>query len=590
MSIWRDLIEYILLIGLLFSATKPLGLYFDYIFSRSFAAPLINPDHGSDRWFFRLSPGRYLTAVLRPIENFIYRIAGVDPREEQTWTAYSFHLLTFSAVSFLFTYAILRLQHHLPLNPTQAGVIVPHLAYNTTMSFGTNTDWQSYSGETDLSYFSQMIGLTVQNFFSPAVGLAAAVALIRGLSAQQKTTLGNFWVDLVRSILYVLLPISIVLALFYISQGMIQNFLPPQEVLTLEGTKQIIAQGPVASQVAIKILGTNGGGFFNANAAHPYENPTPLSNFIQIFSMLLIPSATLYLLGRKMNHLRHAWAVWTTVAALLSVGTALSTHFEYQGNPVLYHLGASNTANLEGKENRFGIFGSTLFGTVTTATSCGAVNSAHDSFTPLGGLVPLVNMLLGEIIFGGVGAGLYGIVMYILLTVFIAGLMVGRTPEYGGKKIEGREIKYVMLALVVMALSILSFGAYAVLDERGLAALGNSAQHGFTEIIYAYGSAVGNNGSAFAGLSANTPFWNLTLAFAIFLGRFFMMIPMLGIAGSMARKKVHPVSEGSFPTDGILFVFLLIGVIFLVGALTFFPALVLGPIAEHYLMLKGIFI
>jgi K+-transporting ATPase ATPase A chain len=414
-----------------------------------------------------------------------------------------------------------------------------------------------------------MVALTIHNFFSTAVGLAVGVALIRGLSPQQSKGIGNFWADLVRGHLYVLLPSCLLYALFLISQGMIQNFHPYAEVTTLEGAKQLIAQGPVASQVAIKMLGTNGGGFFNANASHPYENPTPLSNFIQMLSIFLIPSALVYMLGSKVKSVRHGWAVWGAMAALFLAGAITAAHFEYAG------------VNMEGKETRFGIFNSAFFATITTDASCGAVNSMHDSFTPLGGMVPLINMLLGEVVFGGVGAGLYGIMGYILLTVFIAGLMVGRTPEYVGKKVEGREIKYVMLAMVVFALCTLGFTAWGVVAPAGLAGRANSGPHGLSEIFYAYASGAANNGSAFAGLTANAPFYNLTLAFAMFFGRFFMLIPMLAVAGSMAKKRVHPAGEGTFPVDGPLFAMLLIGVILLVGALTFFPALSLGPILEH---------
>ena len=394
---------------------------------------------------------------------------------------------------------------------------------------------------------------------------------------------------MVRGHLYVLIPFSFVFALILISQGMIQNFLPYTEVTTLEGLKQIIAQGPVASQVAIKMLGTNGGGFFNANAAHPFENPTAISNFLQMLSIFLIPSALVYLLGRKVKNTRHGWAVWTTMAVLFVVGALVCIHYEYQGSPIYQQLGCSSAANMEGKEARFGVFNSAFFATITTDASCGAVNAMHDSFTPLGGFVPLLNMMLGEIVFGGVGAGLYGMMSFILLTVFIAGLMVGRTPEYLGKKIEGREIKFVMFSMVVMAFFMLGMTAVGSVHPLGLAGIANPGTHGFSEILYAYTSATANNGSAFGGLSANTPYWNITLAFTMFFGRFFMMFPLLAVAGSLARKKIHPGGEGSFPVDGVMFVFLLLGIIVLVGALTFFPALVLGPINEHFEMLQGHF-
>jgi len=564
----RDWVQLALFLVLLLAATKPLAIYMEKIFD---------------------GEATFLSPVLGPIEKWIYRCMRLNPHEDQPWAKYSFQLLVFSAVSLAFTYALLRLQHVLPLNPAGMGMISPNLAYNTAMSFATNTNWQSYGGETTMSYLSQMVALTSHNFFSAAVGIAAAVALIRGLSRRESLGIGNFWADFVRCNLYLLLPMCIVYALFLISQGMIQNFAPYSDVTTLEGAKQVIAQGPVASQVAIKMLGTNGGGFFNANAAHPYENPTPLSNFVQMLSIFLIPSALVYLLGRKVKSVRHGWAVWTAMALIFLAGAFTCIHFEKIGNPVYSNLGCHSNANWEGKETRFGIFNSALFATVTTDASCGAVNSMHDSFTPMGGFVPLVNMKLGEIVFGGVGAGLYGMMMYVILTVFIAGLMVGRTPEYLGKKIEGREVKYVTFALIVAALSVLGFSSWGVLDPQGLAGIANPGAHGFSEILYAFTSATANNGSAFAGLNANTPFWNLTLAFAMFLGRFFMMIPMLAVAGSMARKKIHPGGEGTFPVDGPVFVALLIGVILLVGALTYFPALSLGPINEHFDMMKGHF-
>jgi potassium-transporting ATPase potassium-binding subunit len=564
----RDYIQLILFVLILFGLTKPLGIYMDKVFDGK--KTLLSP-------------------VLSPIERLFYRLIGVDPQEDQHWTEYAIHLLMFSAVSFALTYGILRLQQFLPLNPAGEATISPHLAFNTAMSFTTNTNWQSYGGESTMSYLSQMVALTLHNFLSAAVGISVAVALIRGLSRKEGKGIGSFWADMVRCNLYILLPLCVVYAVFLISQGMIQNFLPYTDVTTLEGLKQTIAQGPVASQVAIKMLGTNGGGFFNANAAHPFENPTALSNFIQMLSIFLIPSGLVYLLGRKVGNIKHGWAIWSAMAIVFVLGALICAHYEYQGNPVYSHLGCSTSMNMEGKEARFGIFNSSLFATITTDASCGAVNAMHDSFTPLGGIVPLVNIMLGEVIFGGVGSGLYGMLMYVILTVFIAGLMVGRTPEYIGKKIEGREVKYVTFSLIVMALSILGFSAWGAMDPAGLAGLGNPAGHGFSEVLYAYTSATGNNGSALAGLSANTPFWNLTLSFAMFFGRFFMMIPMLAVAGSMVKKRVHPGGEGTFPVDGPLFVGLLIGVILLVGALTFFPALSLGPIAEHFDMTQGHF-
>ncbi|MDB5036711.1 MAG: potassium-transporting ATPase, subunit [Bacteriovoracaceae bacterium] len=562
----RDTIQLGLYLIVLILATKPLALHLEKVFEGS---------------------KNLLSPIFGPIEKLIYRLLGVNPDEDQHWTKYSIDLLVFSGVTCGFTYLLLRAQKFLPLNPQGFAGMTPDLAYNTAMSFTTNTNWQSYGGESTLSYLSQMLALTFHNFISAAVGIAVAVALIRGISKKEGKGIGNFWADMIRCNLYVLLPICIVYALFLISQGVIQNFHAYDIATTLEGVKQTIAQGPVASQVAIKMLGTNGGGFFNANAAHPYENPTALSNFFQMLSIFLIPSALVYLLGRRVRNKKHGWAVWAAMAIIFVVGVLITAHYEYQGNPKLAELGCSSPANMEGKEARFGIFNSAFFATITTDASCGAVNAMHDSFTPLGGAVPLSNIMLGEIIFGGVGSGLYGMLMYILLTVFIAGLMIGRTPEYVGKKIEGREIKYVMFAMIVMALSILGFTAWGALDPRGLAGLNNPAGHGFSEILYAYTSGTGNNGSAFAGLSANTPFWNWTLAFAMFFGRFFMMIPMLAVAGSLAKKKIHPGGEGTFRVDNSLFVGLLIGVILLVGALTFFPALSLGPIAEHFDMLQG---
>ena len=564
----RDYLQLIVFIVILVLLTKPLGIFMDRVFD---------------------GERNFLSPIFSPLEKLIYKMLGVRPEEDQPWTRYATDLLIFSAVSLAVTYAILRLQQYLPLNPAGQGVISPHLAFNTAMSFTTNTNWQSYGGESTMSYLSQMLALTMHNFFSAATGIAVAVALVRGISRKESKGIGNFWADLVRCNLYILLPLCFVYAIFLISQGMIQNFSAYTDVTTLEGLKQTIAQGPVASQVAIKMLGTNGGGFFNANAAHPYENPNALSNFVQMLSIFLIPSALVYLLGRKVKNLKHGWAVWSAMALVFVAGALFCAHFEYKGNPVYSQLGCSTPANMEGKEARFGIFNSALFATITTDASCGAVNSMHDSFTPLGGLVPLVNIMLGEIIFGGVGSGLYGMLMYVILTVFIAGLMIGRTPEYLGKKIEGREVKYTMFALITMALSILGFTAWGISDPLGTAALGNPGGHGFSEILYAFTSATGNNGSAFAGLSANVPFWNLTLAFAMFFGRFFMMIPMIALAGSLAKKKIHPGGAGSFPVDGALFVGLLMGVILLVGALTFFPALSLGPIAEHFDMLQGHF-
>ncbi|MGZ3651316.1 MAG: potassium-transporting ATPase subunit KdpA [Bdellovibrionota bacterium] len=563
----RDLVQFGLFVLILIGITPPLAIYMEKVFDGA---------------------RTFLTPVFGPLERLIYALLRVDPDEDQPWGRYAVQMLIFSAVSLAFTYELIRLQHHIPfLNPAGMGRVAPHLAFNTAVSFTTNTNWQSYGGESTMSYLSQMVALTLHNFLSAAVGMAVAVALIRGVARKQAKGIGNFWADLVRSNLYILLPICLVFAVILLSQGMIQNFLPYTDVLTLEGAKQTVAQGPVASQVAIKMLGTNGGGFFNANAAHPFENPTPLSNFLQMLSIFAIPSALVYLLGRKVKNIRHGWAVWSAMFLLFAGGLLVCAHYEYQGNPAYLHAGANSAANWEGKEARFGIFNSALFATITTDASCGAVNAMHDSFTPLGGLVPLANILTGEVIFGGVGSGLYGMMIYVILAVFIAGLMVGRTPEYVGKKIEGREVKFVTLSLIVAAFSILGFSAWGALDARAMAGLGNPGGHGFSEIFYAYASGTGNNGSAFAGLNANTPFWNLTLAFAMFAGRFLMMIPLLAAAGSLAQKKVHPAGEGTFPVDGPIFVALLVGTIILVGALTFFPALSLGPIAEHFDMLQG---
>lgn len=561
----RDYFELGFYIAIIFLLTRPLAIYMEKVYDGS---------------------PHPLQKVLGWLERAVYRIGGINPGEEQSWTRYTRDLLGLSVVSLFFTYAVLRFQHLLPLNPQKFGPLPPDSAFQIAVSFATNTNWQFYTGENTMSYLSQMVALVIHNFFSAAVGMAAAVAVIRGIASRGKAGLGNFWADFVRCNIYILLPICFVYALFLVSQGMLQNFKPYVEATTLEGVRQLIAMGPVASQVAIKMLGTNGGGFFNANAAHPFENPTSLSNFIQMLSIFLIPSALVYMLGRKVNSTKHAWSVWSAMAILFVVGVLVAAHAEYKGNPLLTRLGASSPVNMEGKEVRFGVFESALFATVTTDASCGAVNSMHDSFTPLGGLVPLFNIKLGEIIFGGVGAGLYGMVLFIVLTIFISGLMVGRTPEYMGKKIEGREVKYAMLSLIIGALSILGFSAWAILDYRGLAGLSNAGPHGLSEILYAYASATGNNGSAFAGLNGNT-FYNITLAVAMMLGRFFMMIPVLAIAGSLAEKKIHPESEGTFPAHGVLFTGLLIGVIIIVGALTFFPTLSLGPIAEHFEMLRG---
>ncbi len=543
----------------------------------------------------------FLTPILGPVERLIYKVCGITETEEQHWTRYAGALLAFSAFSAVLLYAIQRLQAWFPFNPQGygAGNVSPDLGFNTSVSFVTNTNWQAYVPETTLSYFVQMAGLTMHNFTSAAAGLAIAIALVRGFSRQSVKTIGNFWADMTRATLYILLPISIVAALVLCSQGVIQNLHPYTVVTTLEGAKQTIAQGPVASQEAIKMLGTNGGGFFNANSAHPFENPTPFSNMFQMFLIFLIPGALTYTFGKMVRDTRQGWAIFTAMAVLWFGGVLVAYHYEQKGTPMLAKAGIEMTAtstqpggNMEGKETRFGIANSALFATITTDASCGAVNAMHDSFTALGGLVPLFNIELGEVVFGGVGAGLYGMLMFAILAVFIAGLMVGRTPEYLGKKIEQKEVKMAMIAMLVLAASILLFaGASSVIpfaakgywNPPGPAAanINNPGAHGLSEILYAYSSGTGNNGSAFAGINANTPWYNVTIGFATLIGRFLMLLPLLAIAGSLAAKKQVPVSAGTFPTHGPLFVGLLVGVVIIVGALTYFPALSLGPIVEH---------
>ena len=572
------------------------------------------------RWINRvLDPsGRtWLDPIFRPLEKLTYRVLRVNPAEEHDWKHYTFALLLFSLVSCLFTYAILRLQDILPLNPQKLAALSQHLAFNTAASFTTNTNWQSYGGESTMSYFSQMVALAIHNFLSAAGGIAVAGALVRGIARHTAATIGNFWVDLTRITLYLLLPICIVLALFFVSQGMIQNFKPyttakliePQKiavaktdangkpVLDAKGDPimeeqvldtQIIVQGPMASQMAIKMLGTNGGGYTNANAAHPFENPTPLSNFFQMLALLCIGSAMTYHLGRETGNQKHGWAVWSAMFVMFLAGVLVCWWAEARGNPTHQQLGvAAADGNMEGKEVRFGIFDSALFATVTTDASCGAVNSMHDSFTPLGGLVPMFNIQTGEVIFGGVGAGLYGMLIFVILAVFIAGLMVGRTPEYLGKKIEAYDVKMTLLAFVILAFIILGFTAWASVSDWGTSSRANQGPHGLSEMLYAYTSGAGNNGSAFAGLNANTPWWDTTLGIDMLLGRFGMIVPLLALAGSLARKKIVPASAGTFPVTGITFVVLLVGTVILVGALTFLPVLTLGPIVEHFLMLKG---
>jgi K+-transporting ATPase ATPase A chain len=563
---WLQIAFFILAILL---ATKPLGLY------------LVAVYEGRVRW-------------LAPIERLLYRAAGVDPAEEQHWTAYAAGMLAFSAVSMLLTYAALRIQHLLPANPQGLGAVVDRQAFETAASFTSNTNWQSYVGESTMSYFSQMTQLAFHNFASAAVGMALAVALVRGIARRSAGTLGNFWADLVRGTLYILLPLSLVVALIMAHQGVIQNFDPYLQVTTLEGGRQTIAMGPVASQEAIKQVGTNGGGFFNANAAHPFENPTPWSNFWSMFAIFLIPSAMTYLLGRLVRNQRHGWALWSAMFVLFLVGVTTAYWAEARGNPIHAARGVGVVAsagnpggNMEGKEVRFGIANSALYATVTTDASCGAVNAMHDSFTPIGGLVPLLNIQLGELIFGGVGAGLYGMLMMVVITVFIAGLMVGRTPEYLGKKIRAREIQAAMLYVLIFPAVILTLTAVSALLPAGLKGLTNGGPHGLTEILYAFSSTPGNNGSAFAGLTGTTYYYNTLFGAATLIGRFAMIVPMLALGGFLSEQQPAAETAGTFPVTTPLFVLLLIGVIVIVGALTFFPALSLGPIVEHLLMQAG---
>ncbi|NOK08328.1 potassium-transporting ATPase subunit KdpA [Corallococcus exercitus] len=543
-------------------------------------------------WLFRVleTDARPLPRVLGPVERGLLRLCGVSREQEQTWGQYTASLLAFSLFSVLGVYALQRLQHLLPFNPQGLPAVGPELAFNTAASFTSNTNWQSYAGESTMSYATQMLGMTWQNFTSAAAGLGVALALARGLTRRPgpegRKTLGNFWGDLVRATLYVLLPLSLVAALFFVSQGVIQNLAPYHGVTTLEGAKQTLAFGPVASQEAIKMLGTNGGGFFNANSAHPFENPTPLTNLVQLLLIFLLPAGLTYTYGRMTGDTRQGWALFAAMSLLFFVGAGASYAAESQANPALAAAVAQD-GNLEGKETRFGVAASSLFATVTTDASCGAVNSMHDSFTALGGLVPLVNMHLGEVIFGGVGAGLYGILMMAVLAVFIAGLMVGRTPEFLGKKIEAREMKLAMLYVLIFPLVILGLSAVSAVIPQGTSSLNNAGPHGLSEILYAFTSGVANNGSAFAGLNANTPFWNVSLGVSMLAGRFLMMVPVLALAGSLVGKKVVAAGPGTFPTQGVLFTGLLVSVILIVGALTFFPALSLGPIVEHFLGAAG---
>jgi K+-transporting ATPase ATPase A chain len=536
----------------------------------------------------------FLSPVLGPLERGIYRLSGVDEKSDQNWLTYAVAMLLFSLVGFLSLYALMRFQALLPFNPAGQSAVEGGLAFNTAMSFDTNTNWQSYVPETTMSYLVQMAGLTVHNFVSAATGIALAVALVRGFARRSARGIGNFWVDLTRCTLYVLLPLSIVVGLFFVWQGMPQNLAAYTEATTLEGAKQVIAQGPVASQEVIKMMGTNGGGFFNTNSAHPFENPNAITNFMQIVLIFSLGASLTNMFGRMVGDERQGWAVLAVMGVLWLGGVLVAYWAEAAGNPAIAALGVDAHAsglqaggNMEGKEVRFGIANSALFAVITTDASCGAVNAMHDSFTPLGGLIPLFNIQLGEIIVGGVGAGLYGMLLFAILAVFIAGLMVGRTPEYLGKKIEAKEVKMALLAILILPLSILGFSAIATVAEAGLAGPANAGPHGFAEILYAYTSGTGNNGSAFAGISANTLFYNTTIGFAMFIGRFLMIVPMVAIAGSLAAKKIVPASAGTFPTNGPLFVGLVVGVILIVGGLTFFPALALGPIVEHFAMMAG---
>ena len=594
LNAWTQLALYV---GALILITKPLGLYLVQVL-----------DVHGETWIDR---------IVRPVERLTYTVCGIDPEQEQGWMGYTVSMLLFSFVGMLFTYFILRFQDHLPLNPQNLPGLAPHLAFNTAASFTTNTNWQFYGGESTMSYFSQMVGLALHNFTSAATGISIAAALVRGIARHTARTIGNFWVDVVRVTYYLLVPICLVFALVLVSQGMIQNFKPNTAAKTIEPyttqvpktdangqpvngadgkpvmvdqvvDTQTIVQGPMASQIAIKMLGTNGGGYANANAAHPFENPTPLSNFLQILSIFAIPSALTWYLGRMVKNQRHGWAVWGAMFLMFLAGVLVAWRAESAGNPIHQKLGvAVADGNLEGKEVRFGIFNSALFATITTDASCGAVNAMHDSFTPLGGLVPMFNMQTGEVIFGGVGAGLYGMLIFVVLAVFIAGLMVGRTPEYLGKKIEAYDVKLVMIVLMVLSTTILAFTAWAAITPWGKAGLNNAGPHGFSEILYAFSSAVGNNGSAFAGLTGNETHWDTTMGLAMLIGRFLMIVPILALAGNLAGKKLIPVSAGTFQCEGYTFVALLIGTVLLVGALTFLPALAMGPVIEHFLMHAG---
>ncbi|MGE5147028.1 MAG: potassium-transporting ATPase subunit KdpA [Candidatus Eiseniibacteriota bacterium] len=568
---WLQIAVYCLLV---LAVTKPLGLYMAAVFEGRRTA---------------LSP------ILEPVERGFYRLAGVDAAREQHWATYTIAMLLFNALGFLAVYALQRLQGALPLNPAGMGAVAPDLAFNTAVSFASNTNWQAYGGETTMSYLTQMAGLTTQNFVSAATGIALAIAFIRAFARASATTLGNFWVDLTRATLYILLPLAIVLALVLVATGVPQNLGAYTEATTLEGVKQVIAEGPAASQIAIKQLGTNGGGFFNANSAHPFENPTPISNLVEMWAILAISAGLTYTFGRMVRDTRQGWTLFAAMAAIALAGVVIVYATEAAGNPNFARLGLDMTAsdrqpggNMEGKEVRFGIANSAIWAVATTDASNGSVNAMHDSFTPLGGLVPLVNIELGEIVFGGVGSGLYGMLLFAIIAIFVAGLMVGRTPEYLGKKIEGKDVKMTMLALLILPLSILGFTSLAsVLPGTALTSLNNAGPHGFSELLYAFSSGTGNNGSAFAGLNANTPFFNTTMGLAMLIGRFAMIVPMMAVAGSLAAKKSVPASSGTFPTTSPLWVALLVGVILIVGGLTFFPALALGPIVEQIAMNAG---
>lgn len=555
----------IVFVGILLAITKPLG-----------------------RWIFALYDGQRtpLHRILGPVEAGFYRLSGIDPNEEQSWRRYAVHMLIFNVMLLLFTYAVLRLQGVLPLNPLGYEGVGSDGAFNTAVSFTTNTNWQWYSGEATLSNLSQMLGLTIHNFLSAATGIALAFAFFRGFARRSATTLGNFWADMTRVTLYLLLPICIVYAIFLIANGVPQTLAGSVDVSTLEGVKQTLALGPVASQEAIKMLGTNGGGFFNANSAHPFENPNALTNLVQMLSIFAIGFGLTWTFGKAVGNQRQGWAILAAMLVIFLAGTSVVYWQEAAGNPIFHQLGVAG-GNMEGKEVRFGIAASSLFAAVTTAASCGAVNAMHDSFTALGGMIPLFNMQLGEVVIGGVGAGIYGFLLFAILAVFVAGLMVGRTPEYVGKKIEAREVKLAVLAIAVLPLIILGGTAIASVTEAGLAGPLNKGPHGFSEILYGFTSAVANNGSAFAGLTAGTPFYNFMLGVGMWLGRFFIIIPMLAIAGSLAAKKYTPETAGSFPTTGVLWTGLLVGIVLIVGGLTFLPSLALGPIADHLAMING---